>query len=90
MLVTRITKSEVHGMRGHYGTGGLPLRGEDASAAGCTSLEVSQVLPTANGMRSDFMEPCARDLAACSEGQVAVQIIPAGTQPGNPARLQHA
>ncbi|MCB1338351.1 MAG: TRAP transporter substrate-binding protein [Maritimibacter sp.] len=50
-------------------------------------LKLAHFLPTANGMHSDFMEPWARDLEACSGGAVAVEIFPAGTQLGNPAKL---
>ncbi len=60
------------------------------AAAADIELKLAHFLPTANGMHSDFMEPWARDLEACSNGQVAVEIFPAGTQLGNPAKLYDA
>lgn len=51
------------------------------------TLKMAHFLPTANGMHKDFLEPWARDLEACSGGKVEVQIFPAGTQLGNPAKL---
>jgi len=50
-------------------------------------LKLAHFLPTANGMHSDFMEPWARDLEACTDGKVKVTIYPGGTQLGNIAKL---
>lgn len=58
-----------------------------AFAADVIKLKMAHFLPTANGMHSQFMEPWARDLEACSNGKVKVEIFPAGTQLGNIAKL---
>lgn len=60
----------------------LPARAEDT-----ITLKLAHFLPTANGMHSDFMEPWARELEACSNGKVKVDIYPGGTQLGNIAKL---
>lgn len=49
-------------------------------------LKLAHYLPTANGMHKDFLDPWARELEACSGGEVKVTIYPAGTQLGNIAR----
>lgn len=61
-----------------------------AASAQSIELKLAHFLPTANGMHSDFMEPWARALEECSQGEVKVEIFPAGTQLGNPARLYDA
>lgn len=62
-----------------------------ASASAQTiNLKLAHFLPTANGMHSQFMEPWARELEACSGGTVAVEIYPGGTQLGNPTKLYDA
>lgn len=64
--------------------------GIPATAQDVVRLKLAHFLPTANGMHSDFMEPWARELEACSNGAVAVEIFPGGTQLGNPAKLYDA
>lgn len=51
--------------------------GIPATAQDVVRLKLAHFLPTANGMHSDFMEPWARELEACSNGAVAVEIFPA-------------
>ncbi|PVB62418.1 TRAP transporter substrate-binding protein [Labrenzia sp. 011] len=63
----------------------FPLCG--ATAQDKIRIKLAHFLPTANGMHSDFMEPWARDLEACTDGQVEVTIYPGGTQLGNIAKL---
>lgn len=63
--------------------------GSTASAQ-TVELKLAHFLPTANGMHSGFLEPWARGLETCSEGAVAVEIFPGGTQLGNPGRLYDA
>lgn len=58
-----------------------------ANAADVIRLKMAHFLPTANGLHSEFMEPWARQLEACSNGKVKVEIFPAGTQLGNIAKL---
>lgn len=53
-------------------------------------LKLAHFLPTGNGMHTDFMEPWARDLEACSDGAVEVEIFPGGTQLGNVTKLYDA
>lgn len=50
-------------------------------------LKLAHYLPTVNGLHSEFMEPWARELEACSKGKVKVTIYPGGTQLGNPTKL---
>lgn len=59
----------------------------DAAAQEVIELKLAHFLPTANGMHSDFMEPWARELEACTNGKVKVTIYPGGTQLGNIAKL---
>ncbi|MEV8468879.1 TRAP transporter substrate-binding protein [Fluviibacterium sp. DFM31] len=55
-----------------------------AGTAGAeTTLKMSHFVPTAIGLHTDFMEPWARDLEACSNGEVTVEIHPAGSALGN-------
>lgn len=61
-----------------------------ASPAQTVKLKLAHFLPTANGMHSQFMEPWARELEACSGGAVAVEIFPGGTKLGNPTKLYDA
>lgn len=68
----------------------LALGTAPAMAQDTIALKLGHFLPTANGMHSDFMEPWARELEACSNGQVSVEIYPAGTQLGNIAQLYDA
>ncbi|MEX2630490.1 MAG: TRAP transporter substrate-binding protein [Tistlia sp.] len=51
-------------------------------------LKLSHFLPPVHGIHTDFIEPWARQLEACSEGRVAVEIYPGGTQLGNVAKQQ--
>ena len=51
-------------------------------------LKLSHFLPPVHGIHTDFLQPWAEELAACSNGQVAVEIFPGGTQLGNVARQQ--
>lgn len=61
--------------------------GGTAVAQDKIKIKLAHFLPTANGMHKDFMEPWARDLEACTGGQVEVTIYPGGTQLGNIAKL---
>lgn len=61
-----------------------------SNAQETVNLKLAHFLPTANGMHSDFMEPWARELEACSKGAVSVEIFPGGTQLGNPVKLYDA
>lgn len=61
-----------------------------AASAQTIDLKLAHFLPTGNGMHSDFLEPWARELEACSNGAVAVEIFPGGTQLGNPTKLYDA
>lgn len=61
-----------------------------ASSQETIKLKLAHFLPTANGMHTDFMEPWARELEACSKGVVSVEIFPGGTQLGNPVKLYDA
>lgn len=58
-----------------------------ARAEQVIQLKLAHYLPTVNGLHSEFMEPWARQLEACSKGKVKVTIYPGGTQLGNPAKL---
>lgn len=60
------------------------------ASAQTAELKLAHFLPTANGMHSDFMEPWARELEKCSDGEVKVTIFPGGTQLGNVAKLYDA
>lgn len=51
-------------------------------------LKLSHFLPPVHGIHTDFLQPWAEELASCSDGQVAVEIFPGGTQLGNVARQQ--
>lgn len=51
-------------------------------------LKLSHFLPPVHGMHTDFLEPWARELEACSGGKAAVEIYPGGTQLGNVAKQQ--
>lgn len=61
-----------------------------AVSAETINLKLAHFLPTANGMHKDFMEPWARSLEECSDGTVAVEVFPGGTQLGNPTKLYDA
>jgi len=58
-----------------------------ASAQDIT-LRLSHFLPAVHGIHTDFIAPWAADLEACTDGRVAVEIFPGGTQLGNVARQQ--
>jgi TRAP-type C4-dicarboxylate transport system substrate-binding protein len=58
-----------------------------AFAADVIELKLAHYLPTVNGLHSEFMEPWARELEACTKGKVKVTIYPGGTQLGNPTKL---
>lgn len=51
-------------------------------------LKLSHFLPPVHGIHTDFLEPWARQLEACSNGGLAVEIFPGGTQLGNVAKQQ--
>ena len=51
-------------------------------------LKLSHFLPPVHGIHTDFLQPWAEELASCSDGRVAVEIFPGGTQLGNVARQQ--
>lgn len=59
----------------------------NAFAEEVIELKLAHYLPTVNGLHSDFMEPWAHELEACSKGKVKVAIYPGGTQLGNPTKL---
>lgn len=65
----------------------LGLATERASAQE-HQLRLSHFLPPVHGIHTDFLQPWAEELAACSGGQVAVEIFPGGTQLGNVAKQQ--
>lgn len=46
-------------------------------------LKMSHFVPTTIGLHTDFMEPWARELEACTNGEVSVEIHPAGSALGN-------
>jgi TRAP-type C4-dicarboxylate transport system substrate-binding protein len=73
---------------------GLALAASVAGVSGAFAapleLKLAHYLPTGNGLHSEFMEPWARELETCSQGAVKVEIFPAGTQLGNPAKLYDA
>lgn len=50
------------------------------------TLKMSHFVPTAIGLHTQFMEPWARDLESCSNGEVTVEIHPAGSALGNIAK----
>lgn len=52
------------------------------------TLKLSHFLPPVHGIHTDFIEPWAKEIEACSNGQVAVQVFPGGTQLGNVAKQQ--
>jgi len=58
-----------------------------AATAADIELKLAHFLPTANGMHKDFLEPWSRELEACSDGKVSIEIFPAGTQLANIAKL---
>jgi TRAP-type transport system periplasmic protein len=51
-------------------------------------LKLSHFLPPVHGIHTDFIEPWAKDLAACTNGRVNVTVSHGGTQLGNVARQQ--
>ncbi len=57
------------------------------SFAAKVNLKLAHYLPTTNGIHTDFIEPWAKELEACTAGEVAVTIYPGGTQLGNIAKL---
>lgn len=61
-----------------------------AAPAGAAEIELklSHFLPPVHGIHTDFIEPWARELEACTNGKVAVEIYPGGTQLGNVAKQQ--
>jgi TRAP-type C4-dicarboxylate transport system substrate-binding protein len=52
------------------------------------NLKLSHFLPPVHGIHTDFLQPWAEELEACSDGRVAVEIFPGGTQLGNVAKQQ--
>jgi|TARA_R110002072_G_scaffold11771_4_gene52545 TRAP-type C4-dicarboxylate transport system substrate-binding protein len=55
-----------------------------AGAASATiNLKLSHFVPSAIGLQTEFMEPWARELETCSNGEVEVEIYPAGSALGN-------
>ncbi len=79
---------------GHLALGSILALGSMALSSGtsaqATDLKLAHFLPTANGMHKDFMEPWARELEKCTDGEVKVTIYPGGTQLGNPVKLYDA
>lgn len=49
-------------------------------------LKLSHFVPTAIGLHTEFMEPWARELEACTNGGVSVEIHPGGSAMGNIAK----
>ena len=67
---------------------GLALAGAGPAkqaAAAEINLKLSHFLPPVHGIHTDFIEPWAKQLEACTNGKVAVEIYPGGTQLGNVA-----
>ncbi|MHC5655244.1 TRAP transporter substrate-binding protein [Stappia sp.] len=58
------------------------------AAAQEITLKLSHFLPPVHGIHTDFIEPWAKDVEACTNGQVKIQIFPGGTQLGNVAKQQ--
>lgn len=58
------------------------------AAAQEITLKLSHFLPPVHGIHTDFIEPWAKDVEACTDGQVKIQIYPGGTQLGNVAKQQ--
>lgn len=56
------------------------------AAAQEIKLKFSHFVPTTVGLHTDFMEPWARELEACTGGKVAVEIHPAGSALGDISR----
>ena len=50
------------------------------------TLKLSHFLPPVHGIHTDFIEPWAKDVEACTDGQVKIQVFPGGTQLGNVAK----
>ena len=70
---------------------GLALAGAGPAkqaAAAEINLKLSHFLPPVHGIHTDFIEPWAKQLEACTNGKVAVEIYPGGTQLGNVAKQQ--
>ncbi len=67
---------------------GLALGVAAPAKAAEIELKLSHFLPPVHGIHTDFIEPWARELEACSDGRVAVEIYPGGTQLGNVAKQQ--
>lgn len=70
---------------------GVALSLAAALAAGSATaqemtLKLSQPFPTTVGLHTDFLEPWTHDLAACTDGKVAVEIHPAGSALGDITR----
>lgn len=53
-----------------------------------TELSLSHFLPAVHGIHTDFLEPWAEAVSACTEGEVSFNIHPGGTERGNVARQQ--
>ncbi|MCB1395100.1 MAG: TRAP transporter substrate-binding protein [Rhodobacter sp.] len=62
-------------------TAGLSAAATTAGAE--IRLRMSHFVPTTIGLHTDFMEPWARRLEACSGGEVTVEIHPAGSALGD-------
>lgn len=50
------------------------------------TLKMSHFVPTAIGLHTQFMEPWARELESCTDGEVNVEIHPGGSALGNIAK----
>lgn len=64
-------------------TAALALWATAGAAQAQTVLKLSHFTPTTIGLHTQFMEPWARQLEACTGGAVTVEIYPAGTALGN-------
>lgn len=57
-------------------------------AAAQTTLKLSHFLPPVHGIHTDFLEPWAAQVEACSNGEIDIEISHGGTQLGNVAKQQ--
>ena len=78
------TKSVLAGvaMAALAATAALPASAQEIT------LKLSHFLPPVHGIHTDFIEPWAKDVEACTDGQVKIQVFPGGTQLGNVAKQQ--
>lgn len=65
---------------------GVALAGSAHAAE--INLKLSHFLPPVHGIHTDFIEPWAKQLESCTNGKVAIEIYPGGTQLGNVAKQQ--